>query len=120
MRIVRNDKVESFFTVDQLMKCFVSTRNIWKTTNAAFMHDLSTDEGAQSYVAACKAAAEVPPLTDQDFYQNMLDANQHLFGSKKQLQRRKAAELAEGSGDEVVDSGEDESDESDEDDYSSE
>lgn len=97
------------------MQCTVSTRNIWKTTNAAFMHDLSTDDGAQSYVAACKAAAEVPPLTNQDFYQNMLDANKHLFGSKKQLQRRKAADLAEAS-DEVVDSGEDQSDESDEDD----
>ena len=55
----------------------------------------------------------LPALTHQDFYQNMLNANQHLFGSKKQLQRRKAAELAEGS-DGVVDSGSDKSgDESD-------
>lgn len=94
MRIVRNDKVESFFTVEELMKCFVSTRNIWKTNNAEFMHDFSTEEGARSYVAACEAAARVPPLTNQNFYQNMIDANQHEFGSRKQLQKRKAdAEL---------------------------
>ena len=89
-RLVKDDKIESFFSDDQLMKCTVSTRNIWKTENAEYMHDLSTEEGAKSYVAACEAAAQIPPLTDRDFYQNMLNANQHLFCSKKELKKRKA------------------------------
>lgn len=89
-RVVKDDKVESFFSEEQLMKCTVSTRNIWKTENAEYMHNLSTEEGSKSYVVACEAAAQVPPLTDQDFYQNMLNANQHLFCSKKELKKRKA------------------------------
>lgn len=73
------------------------------------MHDLSTEEGAKSYVAACEAAAQVPPLTDLDFYQNMLNANQHLFCSKKELKKRKA-ELAQLSDDVSDDESESDSD----------
>lgn len=81
----------SQFTQDQLMCTIVTLTQKWLEDHAQFWHDLNTKAGVRSYVAACEAAAGVPPLTDRTFYSKLLADNEHKFGSKKQRAKKAAA-----------------------------
>lgn len=81
----------SHFSGYQLLRRSVWLSKQWVADHAKFRHDLSTDAGVRSYVAACEAAAGVPPLTDTTFYSKLLADNQHKFGSKKQREKKAAA-----------------------------
>ena len=63
------------------------TKN-WYLEYDKYKHDLKTIEGIKSYVAACEAAAAIPPLTDKQFYKKILEDNADKFGSKNQLKER--------------------------------
>lgn len=98
MRHIKDDRVESTLTEEQLMKTSVDHTLKWRRAHAQYYHDLTTEDGAKSYVAACAAAAAVPPLTDRTFYSQMLKDNDHLFGSEQQrANKQKARELLASS-----------------------
>ena len=91
MRIVNRDgTVISFQSVDTLMKETIRFGPQWQEQHKQFKHDLKTPEGTKSYVDACIAAGEIPPLTDRTFYTKMCDDNRNKIGSKRQLAEKKA------------------------------
>jgi hypothetical protein len=90
MRVRQNDKIVSFFTEDQLVKCGVSCGKIWQETNASFKYDLNTEEGIRSYIAACENSHDVPQLTDREFFSNIIRNNEDKFGSAKKMKERRA------------------------------
>ena len=83
--------IVSHFSGYQLLRRSVWLSKQWIADHAKFRHDLSTEAGVRSYVAACEAAAGVPPLTNTTFYSKLLADNQHKFGSKKQRAKKAAA-----------------------------
>lgn len=83
-----------FFTNQDLMKTQFRANDGWKERHKAYRHDLSTEAGVRSYLAACEAAASMPPLTDRGFFQKLLGDNAQEIGPKKQIRKRRAAERA--------------------------
>lgn len=94
MRLIRDGKVESFFSETALMRFSLTCSAAWKEANKIYLYDLKDETGIQSYVNACIAASQVPQLTDRAWYSNILTANAQQFGSKKQMKARKAAAKA--------------------------
>lgn len=90
-RELKDGLIISYFTEHELMCTCTRLTKQWIADHAKFRHDLSTEAGVRSYVAACEAAAGVPPLTDTTFYSKLLADNQHKFGSKKQRAKKAAA-----------------------------
>jgi hypothetical protein len=89
MRIIKDNIVNSFFTIDQLMKINIKFGPQWKENHKQFKHDFKTEEGILSYVKACEEASKIPQLSDQSFYTNIINENEDNFGSEKQLEARK-------------------------------
>ena len=89
MRIINDELISSFFSVEKLMKTTVRLGVKWKESNKQFKHDLKTKEGILSYVKVCEEASQIPQLTDRSFYKNMIDDNKDKFGSLKQLSDKK-------------------------------
>ena len=56
-----------------------------------FEFDLTKDKNKRKYVVTCEEAYAIHPLTDQNFYKNMIDANQDKFMSKKEILAKRAA-----------------------------
>jgi hypothetical protein len=74
-----------------MTKCYC-IGNQWKENNAEIMCDLATEEGIKKYVKLCAEAKAIPPLSDQDFYKNMIEKNAEVFANeskKKRLARQK-------------------------------
>ena len=95
MRMMKDSRVVSTFSEADLMKKSIRvTCEPWRIRFAAFHHDLNTDAGRRSYLAACVAAVAVPSLSDRDFYKNMLKNNALKIGSKRQLKERANAAAA--------------------------
>ena len=90
-RITKGQKTESLFSENFLMHTVGRYSVAWKEEHKQHLYNLKTATGIQAYVKACLAAAKVPKLTDQTFYPEMIAANQHKFGSKKQMAERRAA-----------------------------
>lgn len=87
-RILKDGLIVSYFSKHQLLKRSFWLSKQWIENHAQFRHDLGTEAGVRSYVAACEAAARVPPLTDRTFYSQLLAENEHHFGSKKQRDKK--------------------------------
>ena len=85
MRMKKNEEIVSFFTEYNLMHQGLSYSNTWRDDHKEYKYDLNSKEGIEAYVNACKAAHEVPKLTDQNFYKNLIEKNADKFGSKKKM-----------------------------------
>lgn len=94
MRVIRDNKVVSFFSEEALMRHVLTCGTIWKEAHKEYMYDLNNTTGVKAYIAACLAANKVPQLTDRSWYSNMLTANAKKFGSKKEMKKRNAASKA--------------------------
>jgi hypothetical protein len=90
MRYDDNDAIKSTFSPETLMKTDIKiTTTIWDKKYSKYKYNLKIEKDVYAYVETCKAAAAIPPLTDRNFYKNLLDANKDQFGSSKQLKERK-------------------------------
>ena len=89
MRIISDNIVQSMFNEDTLMKIDINVSQIWDKKYAKYKYNLKTEKDIYAYVATCQTAANVPILTNRDFYKNMIDANKDMFGSLKQIKERK-------------------------------
>lgn len=91
MRVVRDGKVVSYFSEQELMRRSLTCSAKWKGANKQHLYDLKDLAGIRAYINACTLASKVSKLTDRAFYSDMIAANKDMFGSKKQLQQRKTA-----------------------------
>ena len=57
MRVLQDSKVVSCLTAAELMAPTICLSIKWKEQHSAFRHDLQTEGGARTYVAACEAAS---------------------------------------------------------------
>lgn len=73
MRVQKQDKVESFFSEEQLIKHRVYTSEAWKENNEAYKFDLQDPVDIQRFVDTCKAAAAVPALTDKTWHGKLVE-----------------------------------------------
>lgn len=85
MRHKKNEEIVSFFSEEHLMRHGLSYTDTWRNNHTDYKYDLNTKEGIERYVSACKAAHEIPKLTDQNFYKNLIEKNADSFGSKKKM-----------------------------------
>lgn len=89
-RIVRDGQIFSFHSGDFLMKGGLAMSATWKDAHKEYLYDLNSKTGILAYVAACTAASQIPQLTDQNWYSNLLAVNADKFGSPKQVAEREA------------------------------
>ncbi len=90
MRYYDNDVIKSTFLPEILMKTDIKiTTNIWAKKYSKYKFDFKIEKDVYAYVETCRKAAAIPPLSDRDFYKNLIDANKDQFGSLKQLKERK-------------------------------
>ncbi len=89
MRVVRQNKIESFLSEEALMRRNLTCSPKWKEAHKQYLFDLKDVSGIKAYSKACEAASRVPKLTDESFFGNMVAKNQEKFGSRKQLAERK-------------------------------
>lgn len=82
-----NWTVKSFFSEKQLMATTVVYNDTWKKKYASYKHDLNTENGARSYVSACKKAYDVGLLADRHFFYNIIEKNSKKFGSKSRMKK---------------------------------
>ena len=79
MRVVSKDgQVVSRFTEDELMKDHIHLSNKWLNTLSKF--GLTDTEDIKSYIKACYDAHLVPPLSNRNFYRDVLQRNTERFG----------------------------------------
>jgi hypothetical protein len=89
MRVLKNDIITSFFTSEQLMKTGIRLSVEWKENHKQFKYNFKNKADILSYVKACEDAAKIPKLSDQNFYQNMIDENKIKFIPKKKIKEKK-------------------------------
>lgn len=85
MRYLSEDAVHSFFTEEELMASHLYFNQTWTAKHVKLKYDFNDHTSVKQYIEACKAAHAVPKLTDQKFYENLLNKNRSRFGSKKAL-----------------------------------
>jgi hypothetical protein len=88
MRVIKDDIITSFFTVEQLMKGTIHLTVKWKEYHKQFKHDFKNKKGILSYVKECENTNKIPKLTDVNFYSNMINENKDKFGSKKNFRKK--------------------------------
>jgi hypothetical protein len=74
------------FTEKQLMHR-ISICKSWKTENAAYLHDMSNEEGIRSYVAACVHSRSIGLISDRGFYSKLISDNSDLFEEESKKKR---------------------------------
>lgn len=89
MRVMRDNRVESFFSADDLMKLVIPLSAVWRQAHKHLQYDMKDDNSVKAYIDACKAAAAVPKLTNTSFHDQMVRDHPEKFGSKKVLALRR-------------------------------
>jgi hypothetical protein len=82
-----NGYIVSTLSEDDLMRTNYGVGQRWKEANANILCDLATDKGINKYVELCAKAKAIPPLSDQDFYKNMIEKNAAIFTSESNTNR---------------------------------
>jgi hypothetical protein len=57
--------------------------------------DLTADEDVKRYIKTCRAAHAVPPLSDKNFYSNILQKNADRFGPSHKFYNKGAKKVAQ-------------------------
>ena len=93
MRIANGDKVVSQFSEEDLMRNAIHISNKWLRTLPRF--DLNDDNDVRRYIEMCHEAHSVPPLTDQNFYSDILQRNASKFGPPHKFYNKGAKKAAQ-------------------------
>ena len=81
------DTVISTFTEDELMKKHIGLSADFKEKYAESYCDLTDREGIERYINICKRAELVLPITDTEFFSNIIKNNAESFGPRAKAHR---------------------------------
>ena len=66
-----------------------------KSLNTLPRFDLTENEDVERYIKTCRAAPAVPPLTDKNFYSDILRRNADKFGPSHKFYNKGAKKAAQ-------------------------
>ena len=79
MRIINNDVITSTFSEIELMRERVLLSKKFKTKYQAYACNLNVKKDIQKYVRVCEDATQIPIISDENFYKNILNNNKDKF-----------------------------------------
>lgn len=82
MRYHGDDEILSFFTSKQLMSRSSPVNKLWFEKNTQYKYDMNDAADVTRYLAFCRSAAAVPPLTNKSFYTEMIADIDTLFAKE--------------------------------------
>lgn len=88
MRKIVANKIESTFTDEELMVNTIKISVALKERFKEYMFDLSNILEIEDYYKLCETARNIPPLSDKEFYSNIIKENQDKFLTRKELKKK--------------------------------